>query len=186
MFKVTKIVHTNLLGGDKMCQIHYHYHQITNQPDLVLQNHEHHLKRTIQLAYEAKCEGDGGFAAILVNEDDEVVLEMKNRVNTLHDCTAHAELQLVREASKLYSKQALQKMRLYTNCEPCVMCMGAIIWSEIGHVIFGTSEQVMLDMTHATAHLHIPATTLLQSATFKPILTGPFEQLEPLARVIFN
>ena len=167
-----------------MCDRHYQsnkYRQLEVHSD-----HDYYLKRTIQLAYDAKLAGNGGFGAILVNELGEIVLETKNEVKTADDCTAHAELLLVREASKRYNQSELEKMRLYCNCEPCVMCMGAIIWAKIGHVIFGTTEREMLDMAHAKVSLHIPSTTLVEASTFKPTMIGPFEHLDELARIVFK
>ena len=110
-----------------------------------------YLRRAIELAREARDHGDGAYGAILVADDGEVLLEAKNSVRTDHDCTAHAELSLVRQASRTYSAKELANCTLYASCEPCAMCAGAIFWSGIGRVVFGLSYSRLYELRGSAA-----------------------------------
>ena len=68
-----------------------------------------------------------------------MLLEGVNTAITTGDCTGHAEINLVREASQRFSFDMLSRCTLYASTEPCVMCAGAIFWSGIGRVVFGVS-----------------------------------------------
>ena len=72
-----------------------------------------------------------------------VVLEAENTVVTQRDCTAHAELNLVREAVARFDAEQLGAHTLYTSTEPCEMCAGAIFWSGIGRVVFALSSETL-------------------------------------------
>ncbi len=169
-----------------MCQMHHHCGENQFRYYDCSLDHELYLKRAIELAYEAKHEGNGGFGAILVDEDGTILLEAKNEVHTSSDCTAHAELMIAREATKLYDKTRLQKMSLYSSCEPCAMCMGAIVWAQIGQVVYAMTEREMLESTDYEVALGIPSAAIVSCATFKPKLIGPFESVQDLARGVFQ
>ena len=98
-----------------------------------------HLARAIDLARAAREHGNHPFGALLVDADGTVVLEAENSVLTEHDCTNHAELNLVRAASRAYNEVTLAGCTLFTSTEPCAMCAGAIYWSGIGRVVYALS-----------------------------------------------
>ena len=104
---------------------------------------EHHLRRAIELAGHARANGNHPFGSLLVDADGMVALEAENTVVTARDCTAHAELNLVREASRTYEPDFLRACTLYTSTEPCAMCAGAIFWSGIGRVVFSLSSATL-------------------------------------------
>ncbi len=103
--------------------------------------HLQHLRRAIAVAQRSRRHGNHPFGAILVDENNIVLLEAENTVNTEHDCTGHAETNLVRQASRQFAPEILQKCTLYTSTEPCAMCAGAIHWGQIGRVVFALSEE---------------------------------------------
>ena len=115
-------------------------------------DHATHLRSAITVAQRARARGNHPFGAILVDENNQVLLAAENTVNTDHDCTGHAETNLVRMASRRYERDVLERCTLYTSTEPCAMCAGAIHWSGIGRVVFALSEEGLYAMTNAGAH----------------------------------
>jgi tRNA(Arg) A34 adenosine deaminase TadA len=102
-----------------------------------------HLRRAIELAAHAREAGNHPFGSLLVDAAGAVVLEAENTVVTDGDCTGHAELNLVREASKTFEPGFLDTCTLYASTEPCAMCAGAIFWSGIGRVVFSLSSATL-------------------------------------------
>jgi tRNA(Arg) A34 adenosine deaminase TadA len=102
-----------------------------------------HLARAVDLAAAAREHGNHPFGSLLVDGDGNVVLEAENTVVTGRDCTAHAELNLVREAVARLDAGQLGACTLYTSTEPCAMCAGAIFWSGIGRVVFALSSAAL-------------------------------------------
>ena len=102
-----------------------------------------HLARAIELAASAREHGNHPFGSLLVDGEGSVVLEAENTLVTGADCTAHAELNLVREASARFRPGELAAFTLYTSTEPCAMCAGAIFWSGIGRVVFALSSATL-------------------------------------------
>ena len=101
----------------------------------------HFLRQAITVAQRARDKGNHPFGAVLVDENGAVLLEGENTVNTEHDATGHAEMNLVRAACKKYDALTLAKCSLYSSTEPCPMCAGAIFWSGIGRVVYALSEE---------------------------------------------
>jgi tRNA(Arg) A34 adenosine deaminase TadA len=105
-----------------------------------------HLERAIELSRQSRTNGNHPFGALLVL-DDQIVLESENSVGTTGDATGHAETNLVRLASTRFSRSDLAHASLYSSCEPCAMCSGAIYWSGIGRLVYALSENGLYDMT---------------------------------------
>lgn len=93
------------------------------------------LLRAIKLASENISEGGGPFGAVIV-KDDKVISESGNRVVLNSDPTAHAEILAIRQASFLLQSHELSGCILYSSCEPCPMCLGAIYWAGIEKVVY--------------------------------------------------
>ncbi|QVN28961.1 nucleoside deaminase [Bacillus halotolerans] len=92
-------------------------------------NHETFLKRAVELAREGVNAGIGGpFGAVIV-KDGAIIAEGQNNVTTSNDPTAHAEVTAIRNACKALGTYQLDDCMLYTSCEPCPMCLGAIYWA---------------------------------------------------------
>lgn len=104
--------------------------------------HETFMQICIQLSKLAVRKGNHPFGALLVN-DNAIVLEAENTVNTDHDITRHAELNLVSQASQTLDINTLMNSILYTSTEPCPMCAGAIYWANIGTVVYGCSGEAL-------------------------------------------
>ena len=106
----------------------------------------HHLRRAVAVSVAAREHGNHPFGAVLVDPSGAVVLEAENTVNTSHDVTHHAELNLVRLACASIPYAELPRHTLYTSCEPCAMCAGAIYWAGIGRVVYALSEEGLLGL----------------------------------------
>jgi guanine deaminase len=95
------------------------------------------MARAIQLSVENVRSGRGGpFAAVVVKEGN-VVAEGVNQVTATNDPTAHAEVLAIRHACQKLRCFELRGCDLYTSCEPCPMCLGAIYWARLNKVYFG-------------------------------------------------
>jgi tRNA(Arg) A34 adenosine deaminase TadA len=95
-----------------------------------------HLRRAIELAGEARAAGDMPFGSLLVGPAGDVVAEDRNTVVTARDITGHPELKLARWAARELDPEQARKTTMYTSCEPCPMCAGAISRSGLGRVVF--------------------------------------------------
>ncbi len=93
------------------------------------------MQRAVALAHENIRSGGGPFAAVVV-KDGRVVAEGVNRVTATNDPTAHAEVVAIREACKVLGTFQLTGCDLYTSCEPCPMCLGAIYWARPQRVFY--------------------------------------------------
>jgi|SRR6267154_419700 len=97
------------------------------------------MKRAIALALENVSTGNGGpFAAVIV-KDNQVVAEGTNCVTRLNDPTAHAEVVAIREACRVLADFQLTGCDLYTTCEPCPMCLGAIYWARPAGIFYAAT-----------------------------------------------
>jgi guanine deaminase len=97
---------------------------------------EEFMRRAIALATENVRSGAGGpFAAVIV-KDGRVVADGVNRVTSTNDPTAHAEVVAIREACRKLGDFQLAGCDLYTTCEPCPMCLGAIYWARPARVFY--------------------------------------------------
>jgi tRNA(Arg) A34 adenosine deaminase TadA len=96
------------------------------------------MARAIQLAVENVRSGQGGpFGAVIVN-DGNIVAEGANQVTATNDPTAHAEVMAIRQACRKLGLFELKGCELYTSCEPCPMCLGAIYWTRLSRVYYGS------------------------------------------------
>ena len=102
--------------------------------------HITYLRRANEAAKAARASGNTPFGAVLVNGDGEVVMVQGNAEHDLNDATAHAEMTLASRASRTYPKSYLKDCTLYTTCEPCPMCTGAIINARIKTVYYGAPD----------------------------------------------
>jgi tRNA(Arg) A34 adenosine deaminase TadA len=100
---------------------------------------EAHLRRAIELADEARRAGDQPFGSLLVGPDG-VLAEDRNTVMTERDISAHPELKLARWAARHLALETARGTTMYTSCQPCGMCAGAIERSGLGRVVFALSS----------------------------------------------
>ena len=121
---------------------------------------EKFIRRAVELSHQAVKNGNHPFGALLVSAAGDVLLESCNSVNTDHDPTLHAELSLVSAASR--KRISLAGATLYTSCEPCMMCCGALFWCGIRRVVFSCSHETLAK--HAGDALLMSSRTLLSAS----------------------
>ena len=93
------------------------------------------MRRAIALALENIRAGGGPFASVIA-KDGRIIAEGANRVTATNDPTAHAEVVAIREACRALKSFQLDDCDLYTTCEPCPMCLGAIYWARPERVYY--------------------------------------------------
>lgn len=98
------------------------------------------IRRAIDLAKKGMQQGAGGPFGAVVVKDGEIIAEGFNKVTSTNDPTAHAEMVAIREACQKSGQFQLTGCTLYTSCEPCPMCLGAIYWARPDKVIFGADR----------------------------------------------
>jgi tRNA(Arg) A34 adenosine deaminase TadA len=99
------------------------------------------LRRAIALAAAGRAGGEAPFGSLLVAADGTVIAEEHNTVLGDRDISAHPELKLARWAARELTGEAAAATTLYTSCEPCGMCTGAIERSGLGRVVFALSNE---------------------------------------------
>ena len=100
------------------------------------------MLRAIELAEKGMDNNEGGpFGAIIVNAEGEIVGEGNNRVTSSNDPTAHAEVVAIRNACKNLDTFQLTGCTIYTSCEPCPMCLGAIYWARPDRILYACSRE---------------------------------------------
>jgi tRNA(Arg) A34 adenosine deaminase TadA len=134
------------------------------------------VRRCIELARQAVAAGSHPFGALLAR-GDEVLLEAHNTVAT-GGPTAHAELNLVRQALAELGRDALLDCCLYTSTEPCAMCAGAIYWARIPRVVFACSVEGLHRITDGT--LRLPCREVFASGGRAVEVCGPILEQESL------
>jgi guanine deaminase len=97
------------------------------------------MHRAIALALENVRSGSGGPFAAVIAKDGRIVAEGANRVTSANDPTAHAEVVAIREACRALGDFQLAGCDLYTTCEPCPMCLGAIYWARPARVFYAAT-----------------------------------------------
>ena len=133
---------------------------------------EYFMRKAIDLAYLAKEHGNHPFGALLAH-DNEIVLTAENSVLTSQDVTHHAELNLISEASRLFTLERLSEVVLYTSTEPCAMCTGAIFWAGVRTVVYGCPAERLGEIAGGSFVVpcrHLFAFSEINTAVIGPIL----------------
>jgi guanine deaminase len=99
------------------------------------------LRRAVELSRERMLAGDGGpFGAVIACEG-EIVAEGFNRVTSTNDPTGHAEIVAIREACAALGRFDLRGCVLYSSCEPCPMCLGAVYWARLDRLVYANTRE---------------------------------------------
>jgi guanine deaminase len=99
-----------------------------------------HMKQAIDLAFSNVLENKGGPFGAVVVKNGEIIGKGSNLVTDTNDPTAHAEVVAIREAAKNTGSYSLQGCEIYTSCEPCPMCLGAIYWARIDKLFYAATK----------------------------------------------
>lgn len=99
------------------------------------------MQAAIDEAYRGIEAGDGGPFGSVIVKDGEIVGQGHNRVLSNNDPTCHGEMEAIRDACRNLGTYDLSGCELYTTAEPCPMCLGAILWSNIAAVYYGCTRE---------------------------------------------
>ncbi|WP_272898551.1 tRNA adenosine(34) deaminase TadA [Shewanella halifaxensis] len=130
------------------------------QFDSIQQQDLHFMKMAMDMATKAEAKGEVPVGAVLV-KDGEVVSAGFNYCIGLHDPSAHAEMQCLRQAGQILQNYRLLDTTLYVTLEPCAMCAGAIVHSRVGRLVFGAKDQktgaagTVIDIVRHSAFNHL-------------------------------
>lgn len=100
---------------------------------------EEYMRQALAQAEEAAARGEVPVGAVVVCRD-RIIARAHNLTETLHDVTAHAEMQAVTAAADSLGGKYLDVCTLYVTVEPCVMCAGALGWAQLGRLVYGASD----------------------------------------------
>ncbi|MFS8096874.1 nucleoside deaminase [Lentzea alba] len=117
---------------------------------------EVHLRRAIELAAEAREGGNPPFGSLLVGPDGAVLAEERNSSLSDNDITAHPELKLARWAAQNLDADTAAGTTMYTSCEPCGMCGGALARSGIGRVVFALASRQLNGLKSGPGFTDVP------------------------------
>ncbi len=120
---------------------------------------ERFMKEALQEARVALAKDEVPIGAVIV-ADGCIIGRGHNLTETLHDVTAHAEMQAITAAEEYLGGKYLDKCTLYVTVEPCVMCAGAMGWSQVQRVVYGASDPKRGFQTYAPRALH-PKTSII-------------------------
>lgn len=114
------------------------------------------LHRAIELAAEGKSAGNAPFGSLLVGPDGAVLAEDHNTVRSDNDISAHPELKLARWTARELDGVAAAGTTMYTSCQPCEMCTGAIARSGLGRVVFALSNEQLRELNPSGGFPPVP------------------------------
>lgn len=120
---------------------------------------EKFMRMALAEAHEAGAAGEIPIGAVVVCRD-KIIARAHNLTETLHDVTAHAEMQAITAAADSLGGKYLKDCTLYVTVEPCVMCAGALGWSQIERVVYGAADEKRGFSRFAPEALH-PKTTVV-------------------------
>jgi tRNA(adenine34) deaminase len=119
---------------------------------------DYFMQQAIKEAIKASEEGEVPVGAVIVCQN-QIIARAHNQTQALHDVTAHAEMVAITSASTFLGGKYLQECTLFVTLEPCVMCAGALYWSQISRVVYGASDEKRGFMRYGKELLH-PSTRL--------------------------
>ncbi|TMI80838.1 MAG: nucleoside deaminase [Bacteroidetes bacterium] len=139
------------------------------------------LERAIELAREGMNKGRGGPFGCVIVINDEIVGEGYNMVASTNDPTAHAEIVAIRQACKKLNSFQLTGCDVYSSCEPCPMCLGAIYWARPERVIYANTrdDAAAIDFDDKFIYKEINTEMLKREIPF-------IHESHPLALQVFN
>ena len=112
-----------------------------------------YMKQALAEANEAYKQGEIPIGAVVVCKD-RIIAKSHNLTELLHDVTAHAEMQAITAAAEHLGGKYLTDCTLYVTIEPCVMCAGALGWSQISRIVYGASDEKRGYCRYAPQALH--------------------------------
>lgn len=97
------------------------------------------MKEAIELSEKAMRNNEGGPFGCVIVKDDKIIGRGSNQVHARNDPTAHAEIEAIRDACKNLGSAELKGCEVFTTCEPCPMCLGAIYWARANKIYYANT-----------------------------------------------
>lgn len=119
-----------------------------------------YMRKALEEAQKAFDEGEIPVGAVIVCRDT-IIAKAHNLTERLTDVTAHAEMQAITAAAEYLGGKYLNECTLYVTVEPCIMCAGALGWSQLGRLVFGAADEKRGYQHYAPQALH-PKTEVVQ------------------------
>lgn len=107
--------------------------------ELTVFSDEHFMREALKEAKKAFDADEVPVGAVIV-ANNTIIARAHNLTERLHDVTAHAEMQAITSAANFLNGKYLNECTLYVTLEPCVMCAGALAWSQIGKIVYGATD----------------------------------------------
>lgn len=104
-----------------------------------------YMRKAIELSKQSVANGGGPFGAVIV-KDGKIIAASSNSVTIDNDPTAHAEVNAIRKACRTLNSNELLGCEIYSSCEPCPMCLGAIYWSRLDELYFANTKKDAADV----------------------------------------
>ena len=117
-------------------------------------NQQLFIRKAIKLSLENVQTGKGGPFAALIVKDNNIIASGTNLVTSLNDPTAHAEIIAIREACKILGTFQLEGCEIYSSCEPCPMCLGAMYWARLAKIFIASIMQDAADVGFDDAFIY--------------------------------
>ena len=111
------------------------------------------MREAIKLSAESVRSGGGPFGAVIVR-NGEIIARGENRVTVCNDPTAHAEVSAIREAAARLGTYDLSGCEIYSSCEPCPMCLGAIYWARLDRLYYACTRADAANVGVDDAHIY--------------------------------
>jgi guanine deaminase len=136
------------------------------------------MREAIRLSRQKMRSNQGGPFGAVIARDGKILARGWNRVTAANDPTAHAEIMAVRDACKKLKRFHLDDCELYTSCEPCPMCLGAIYWARINRIFYANTRKdaaavqfddlaIYHEICRPVSRRRIPMKPLLRSEALK-------------------
>jgi guanine deaminase len=136
------------------------------------------MKEAIDMAKKGMQNNEGGpFGAVIV-KDGKIIGRGNNKVTSTNDPTAHAEVTAIRDACKNLGSFQLDNCELYTSCEPCPMCLGAIYWARPSVIYYACTKQDAADIEFDDDFIYKEIATPIPERKIKTIQVMREEGLE--------
>jgi tRNA(adenine34) deaminase len=108
-----------------------------------MKDHSFYLNEDLKQAIKAESAGQNPIGCVIVDENGKIIVRAHNQVAERNDKTAHAEMLALKKAARFIKDENIRQWTLYTTMEPCVMCLGTIIMTHVGTVVWWARDRLI-------------------------------------------
>jgi tRNA(Arg) A34 adenosine deaminase TadA len=136
------------------------------------------MKEAVAIGLQGMQSNDGGPFGCVIVKGDEIVGRGWNKVTSTNDPTAHAEVTAIRDACKNLNTYQLDDCEIYTSCEPCPMCLGAIYWARPTKIYYGNTRKDAADIGFDDSFIYDEMTVKLEHRSIPIECVGREESIK--------